>query len=199
MRMCTKTIHGDEKAVSNTERDVWTYVDWEKTQQNKRKKTRVSFQPPVGGSVSAAGVGRFRVGGWSESKHTLGCLTSATSFRLTHCFLSGLVLSAVHPETLPWSLKRKNPTLFWNLLDFVHILKLGGGAVYLSKVLTWSWKHAASAASAASEKRAGKFGCTFGQMPHFIFSTSCTRVPNTQNVLHGYCIALGFFVVGFAK
>lgn len=76
------------------------------------KDTRASLQPPVGGSVSAAGASEFRVGGWSESKHILRCLTSATSFRLTNCFLSGLVLSAVHPETPQWSLKRKKKTHF---------------------------------------------------------------------------------------
>lgn len=114
----------------STERKLKEWADFWRAE----KDTRASLQPPVGGSVSAAGVGEFTVKGWNESKHTLRCLMSATSFRLTNCFLSGLVLSADHPETPPWSLKRKKPhtfETFWSLFTCWN-RGVGGG---LSKVL----------------------------------------------------------------
>lgn len=77
-----------------------------------RKRHQSVSSAACRGQRLCCGCREFRVGGWSESKHTVRCLTSATSFRLTKCFPSGLVLSAVHPETPLWSLKRKkNNTL----------------------------------------------------------------------------------------
>lgn len=115
----------------STERKLGERADFWRAE----KDTRASLQPPVGGSVSAAGVGEFRVAGWSGSKRTLRCLTSATSFRLTNCFLSGLVLSAVHPKTPPWSLKRKKNTLLKPFGLCSHA-ETGGWWDFLSKVLT---------------------------------------------------------------